>query len=50
MMSDRGRSRDVYFVRGGDWFSDTWEDTGTDFEFRDTFPRHDIPPTEAGMR
>ena len=32
----------MYFVRG-DWFSDTWEDTGTDFEFRDTFLVNDHP-------
>ena len=39
MLSDwgEGHTGDVYFARGGDLFSDTWEDTGTDFEFRDTF-------------
>ena len=45
MLSDRGEGHtgDVYFVRGGDWFSNTWEDTGTDFEFRDTFLVSDHP-------
>jgi hypothetical protein len=45
MLSDRGEGHagDVYFARGGDLFSDTWEDTGTDFEFRDTFLVSDHP-------
>tara|TARA_B100001123_G_scaffold273960_1_gene304892 strand:+ start:4222 stop:5181 length:960 start_codon:yes stop_codon:yes gene_type:complete len=45
MLSDSGvyHSGDVYFVRGGDLFSDTWEDTGNDFEFRDTFLVSDHP-------
>lgn len=36
-------SGDVFFVRGGDLFSDTWEDPGTDFEFRDSFLVSDHP-------
>ena len=45
MLSDRGtgHSGDVYFVRGGDLFSDTWEDSGNDSEFRDTFLVCDHP-------
>ena len=45
MLSDNGKGHtgDVYFVRGGDLFGDTWEDTGTDFEFRDTFLVSDHP-------
>ena len=39
MLSDSGSGHtgDVYFVRGGDLFGDTWEDTGNDIEIRDTF-------------
>ena len=39
MLSDSGsgHSGDVYFVRGGDLFSDVWEDPGNDIEIRDTF-------------
>jgi len=45
MLSDQGKGHtgDVYFVRGGDLFSETWEDTGTDLEFRDTFLVSDHP-------
>jgi hypothetical protein len=45
MLSDQGKDHtgDVYFVRGGDLFSETWEDTGTDLEFRDTFLVSDHP-------
>ncbi|MBF92196.1 MAG: hypothetical protein CMB78_00235 [Euryarchaeota archaeon] len=45
MLSDSGtgHSGDVYFVRGGDLFSDIWEDTGTDAELRDTFLVNDHP-------
>ena len=45
MLSDSGtgHSGDVYFVRGGDLFSDTWEDTGNDIEIRDTFLVSDHP-------
>ena len=45
MLSDRGtgHSGDVYFVRGGDLFSDTWEDSGNDIEIRDTFLVSDHP-------
>ena len=45
MLSDRGQghSGDVYFVRGGDLFGNTWEDTGNDFEFRDSFLVSDHP-------
>ena len=45
MLSDNGMSHsgDVYFVRGGDLFEDTWEDSGTDFEFRDSFLVSDHP-------
>ena len=45
MLSDRGigHSGDVYFVRGGDLFSDTWEDPGNDIEIRDTFLVSDHP-------
>jgi hypothetical protein len=38
-----GHTGDVYFVRGGDLFSDTWEDSGTDIEIRDTFLVSDHP-------
>ena len=38
-----GHSGDVYFVRGGDLFSNTWEDPGTDFEVRDSFLVSDHP-------
>ena len=39
MLADNGEGHtgDVYFVRGGDLYSDTWEDTGPDIEIRDTF-------------
>ncbi len=39
MVADQGSGHigDVYFVRGGDLFSEIWEDPGTDLEFRDTF-------------
>ena len=45
MLSDQGKgyTGDVYFVRGGDLFSETWEDTGTDLEIRDTFLVSDHP-------
>ena len=45
MLSDQGtgHSGDVYFVRGGDLFSDTWDDSGTDIEIRDTFLVSDHP-------
>ena len=45
MLSDNGEGHtgDVYFVRGGDLFSDSWEDTGADFEFRDSFLVSDHP-------
>lgn len=45
MLSDSGsgHSGDVYFVRGGDLFSDTWEDPGNDVEIRDTFLVNDHP-------
>ena len=45
MLADTGvgHTGDVYFVRGGDLFSDLWHDTGTDFEFRDTFLVDDHP-------
>ena len=45
MLSDSGsgHSGDVYFVRGGDLFSDTWEDSGNDIEIRDTFLVNDHP-------
>ena len=38
-----GHSGDVYFVRGGDLFSETYVDPGTDFVFRDTFLVSDHP-------
>ena len=45
MLSDSGsgHSGDVYFVRGGDLFSDVWEDPGNDIEIRDTFLVSDHP-------
>ena len=45
MMADQGSGHtgDVYFVRGGDLFSDTWDDSGTDIEIRDTFLVSDHP-------
>ena len=45
MLSDSGtgHSGDVYFVRGGDLFSNIWEDTGNDAELRDTFLVNDHP-------
>ena len=45
MLSDRGdgHSGDVYFVRGGDLFGNTWDEAGTDFEFRDSFLVSDHP-------
>ena len=45
MLSDSGSGHtgDVYFVRGGDLFSGTWEDTGNDIEIRDTFLVNDHP-------
>ena len=45
MLSDSGsgHSGDVHFVRGGDLFSDTWEDSGNDIEIRDTFLVNDHP-------
>ena len=45
MLSDSGSGHtgDVYFVRGGDLFSETWEDPGNDIEFRDTFLVSDHP-------
>jgi len=41
--SGEGHSGDVYFVRGGDLYSDVWEDTGPDIEVRDTFFVSDHP-------
>jgi hypothetical protein len=41
--SGEGHSGDVYFVRGGDLYSDVWEDTGPDVEVRDTFFVSDHP-------
>jgi hypothetical protein len=41
--SGGGHSGDVYFVRGGDLYSDVWEDTGPDVEVRDTFFVSDHP-------
>jgi len=41
--SGEGHSGDVYFVRGGDLYSDIWEDTGPDVEVRDTFFVSDHP-------
>ncbi len=38
-----GHTGDVYFIRGGDLFSDTWGDTGADVEVRDTFLVSDHP-------
>ena len=38
-----GYTGDVYFVRGGDLYSDVWEDTGPDVEVRDTFFVSDHP-------
>ena len=32
-----GHTGDVYFVRGGDLFGDTWENDGPDFEVQDSF-------------
>ncbi|SUZ91391.1 uncharacterized protein METZ01_LOCUS44245, partial [marine metagenome] len=45
MVADQGSGHtgDVYFVRGGDLFSDTWDDSGTDIEIRDTFLVSDHP-------
>ena len=45
MLSDSGsgHSGDVHFVRGGDLFSDTWEDSGNDIEIRDSFLVSDHP-------
>ena len=41
--SGEGHTGDVYFVRGGDLYSDEWEDTGPDIEIRDTFFVGDHP-------
>ena len=41
--SGDGHTGDVYFVRGGDLYSDIWEDTGPDIEIRDTFFVSDHP-------
>ena len=41
--SGEGHTGDVYFVRGGDLYSDIWEDTGPDIEIRDTFFVSDHP-------
>ncbi len=38
-----GHTGDVYFIRGGDLFSDTWGDNGADVEVRDTFLVSDHP-------
>jgi len=45
MLSDSGSGHtgDVYFVRGGDLFGSTWEDSGNDIEIRDTFLVNDHP-------
>ena len=39
MLADEGTSHsgDVYFVRGGDLYSNIWDESGTDFEFQDSF-------------
>jgi hypothetical protein len=44
MLADEGASHsgDVYFVRGGDLYSNIW-DSGTDFEFQDSFFVSDHP-------
>lgn len=34
---DIGYSGDVYFVRGGDLYTNTWDNSGPDAEIRDTF-------------
>ncbi len=36
-------SGEVFFIRGGDLYSETWENAGTDAEFRDTFFVSDHP-------
>ena len=41
--SGDGHSGDVYFVRGGDLFSETWDNPGNDIEVRDTFLVNDHP-------
>ena len=38
-----GHDGEVFFIRGGDLYSDTWENAGTDFEIRDTFLVSDHP-------
>ncbi len=38
-----GHTGDIYFVRGGDLFSDTWENSGPDFEVQDSFLVNDHP-------
>ena len=38
-----GHNGEVFFIRGGDLYSDTWENAGTDFEIRDTFLVSDHP-------
>ena len=45
MLSDSGSGHtgDVYFVKGGDLFGSTWEDSGNDIEIRDTFLVNDHP-------
>lgn len=45
MLADEGTSHsgDVYFVRGGDLYSNIWDESGTDFEFQDSFFVSDHP-------
>lgn len=41
--SGSGHVGEAHFVRGGDLFGETWEETGNDIEFRDTFLVNDHP-------
>ena len=45
LLADDGSSHsgDVYFVRGGDLYSNTWDESGPDFEFEDSFFVSDHP-------
>ena len=45
MLADDGGSHsgDVYFVRGGDLYSNTWDESGPDIEFEDSFFVSDHP-------
>ena len=45
MLADDGGSHsgDVYFVRGGDLYSNTWDESGPDVEFEDSFFVSDHP-------